>query len=99
LVATQLSELRTIPPRSFHSNTGNVKLFVLLVGDFPQWPNLSLSHASTHTQQPTLNIITLLGALHPSNLYLTIQYNNIKDTFVNISLGLSSGHFPLSVFH
>ena len=31
----------------------DVKFLVLLVGDFPLRPNLSLSHASTHTQQPT----------------------------------------------
>ena len=35
----------------------DVTFLVLLVGDFPQQPNPSLSHASAHTQQPTLSII------------------------------------------
>ena len=46
-------------------------VLVLLVGDFPQKPNLSLSHASTHTKQPSISIRTEHGALQPSHLTAT----------------------------
>ena len=37
----------------FYSYTGrDVKFLKILIWDFPQQSNLSLSHASTHTQQP-----------------------------------------------
>ena len=66
---------------------------VLLVVDFTQPPNLSLSHASSHTQQSSLSIITQQGALQPSYGYLTIlkNNNNNKDTFMSTSLGLKKG--------
>lgn len=36
----------------------DVEFLVLLVGDFPQQPILSLSHASTPSQQPNLTNMT-----------------------------------------
>ena len=38
----------------------------LLVGDFPQRPNLSQSHAGTHAKQPRSNLHTYDGQGHIS---------------------------------
>ena len=48
----------------------DVKFLVLLVLDIPQHPNLWVSHASTHTQQPSLSIITQQGPQHLTSVSL-----------------------------
>ena len=89
-------------PQQFRFFIGKMEkkneLLVLLVGDFPQPPNLSLSNVSTHTQHPSLSIITTgyTATIIPK---LNNNNNNNKDATVSISLGLSKCFIELDPRH
>ena len=53
---------------------------MLLVGDFPLQPNLSLSHASTRTQQPCLGIRTT--GFTTAIILILNNSNDNRDAFV-----------------